>query len=361
MNINATLQKYKCTLLGLFGACGLTTGVVHAQDMHFSQYNTVPLYVNPALAGHDLDLTFSGNYRSQWKSVDAAYTTIQLSMVQPLYWKGKRDGHFGGLGLSVFDDRAGQFNNFRTLAVNVSAAYNLDLTQDKYHRLSYGMQAGFIQKSINFDDLRWGENYNEFMGYDPSVPIDEGQYKDSKIYPDVSLGALWYYNPLKNYLLRGFSAHSGLSAAHVNAPNQSPIDAVKKKLPILLKYHGGVEFSIYRNTVVSPNVLVMSQGVDKQYNVGLYLGYIFGNKYKNAGNNKKRTAVQLGIWHRLDDSFIYSLNIRNDYFNLGFSYDMNRSDLYRNAGNTGAYEVSLAIKKYDPKRRKRKRFSSPLY
>jgi type IX secretion system PorP/SprF family membrane protein len=166
---------------------------------------------------------------------------------------------------------------------------------------------------------------------------------------------------MKNYLLKGFSAHSGISAAHVNAPNQSPVDAIKKKLPILLKYHGGLEFSVYKNTVVSPNVLVMTQGVDKQYNVGAYIGYILWNRYKNVSNNKARTAVQLGVWYRLEDSFIYSINIRNNNFNLGFSYDMNRSDLYRNAGNTGAYEISLAVKKYDPKRRKRKRFSSPLY
>lgn len=361
MKLTITKRFFRIVSCAVAGALLWANSLLQAQDLHFSQYNTVPLYTNPALAGHDLDLTFSGNYRTQWKSVNSAYTTLQLTAIYPLYWKGKRDGHYGGIGASVFSDVAGQYKNFKTTAFNVSAAYNLNLSEDKYHRLSYGLQVGFIQKAINFDNLRWGESYNAFMGYDPSIPISEDQYQDAKIYPDVTAGAVWFYNPMRNYLLKGFSANSGISVAHINMPNQSPIDGVKDKLPILLKYHGGLEWSIYKNTVFSPNVLIMKQGVDQQINVGGYFGYLLWNKYKNLTNNKIRTSIHVGVWYRLEDSFIYSINIRNNHFNFGFSYDMNRSNLYRNAGTTGAYEVSLAIKKYDPKKRKRKRFSSPLY
>ena len=59
----------KKLLLGV-GAAVLFAGSVSAQDVHFTQYFTSPLTLNPALTGLvSDDLRFSGNYRQQWGSV----------------------------------------------------------------------------------------------------------------------------------------------------------------------------------------------------------------------------------------------------------------------------------------------------
>lgn len=63
-----------CLLLALsYGA--------RAQDLHFSQFFNSPLTTNPANTGFipDANYRFGANYRSQWTSVPAPYTTIRSS------------------------------------------------------------------------------------------------------------------------------------------------------------------------------------------------------------------------------------------------------------------------------------------
>ena len=70
----------KKLLLGLSAAV-LFSGSLMAQDVHFTQYFTSPLTLNPAMTGLVADdLRFSGNYRQQWASVSPnPYITGSMS------------------------------------------------------------------------------------------------------------------------------------------------------------------------------------------------------------------------------------------------------------------------------------------
>src|SRR6185369_13160362 len=56
----------------------LTGYSVTAQDPQFSQFYAAPLYLNPAFAGSTNQGRIGGNYRNQWPSIDANYTTMSF-------------------------------------------------------------------------------------------------------------------------------------------------------------------------------------------------------------------------------------------------------------------------------------------
>jgi type IX secretion system PorP/SprF family membrane protein len=54
----------------------LLHGAVTAQDPQFSQFYAAPLYLNPAFTGSTNQTRVGINYRNQWPSIDANFTTM---------------------------------------------------------------------------------------------------------------------------------------------------------------------------------------------------------------------------------------------------------------------------------------------
>lgn len=73
-----------------------------AQDVHFSQIQESPLWLNPANAGF-MDGYFRAvaNYRNQWASMGKAYQTMAVS-VDASVLKSKKSKAYLGLGLFVY-------------------------------------------------------------------------------------------------------------------------------------------------------------------------------------------------------------------------------------------------------------------
>ncbi len=87
----------------------LLAGSAIAQDVHFTQYFTSPLTLNPALTGLvNEDLRFAANYRTQWSSVSSTpYITGTFSYDMAIL-KGKLpEGDALGVGLLGLYDKSG--------------------------------------------------------------------------------------------------------------------------------------------------------------------------------------------------------------------------------------------------------------
>src|ERR1700756_906529 len=98
----------KRSLLGLSVAM-MFAGAVHGQDVHFTQYFTSPLTLNPAMTGLvSEDLRFAANYRNQWSSVSAnPYITGTVSYDMAML-KGKLpEGDALGIGILGLYDKSG--------------------------------------------------------------------------------------------------------------------------------------------------------------------------------------------------------------------------------------------------------------
>jgi len=309
------------------------------QDAVFSQYYSSSLYLNPALAAAEPTTTFSVNSRVQWKSVVTPYTTNQASLIVPIYRSSNKEANIGGIGVSVFQNKAGEIGLTAT-GVNLNAAFIIPFNE-KNHLLT-GVQVGFMQKTIDFSKGQWGAQFDPINGFNSSIPSGEYNFVSSHLYPDVSFGAVYYNNPRRDIREQGKSFYLGYSAYHFNRPNESVIASQSSALPVLNKFIAGGEYSINESWNISPNVLVAFQNTSTQINLGLYGTYSFGSADANGMIPSKLIA---GAWYRIKDSYIGSIGIGSKFYTIGFSYDMNSSTLRQSssAKGAGAYEVSLKI------------------
>ncbi len=160
------------------------------QDPQVSLFMFNQLYYNPAAAGSEGVSRFQLTHRTQYAGYQASFdpggalSTDIFSFNMPLA-KIK-----SGIGVYAFNDAAGPQTN---QSVQVSYAYRLAL---KNGTLSFGVQGGLYNKSINNDQLR---------AVDPGDPlIPAGKYGQSQ--PDVGAGA--YYSTTDYWV--------GVSMKHLN-------------------------------------------------------------------------------------------------------------------------------------------------
>jgi len=315
----------------------------NAQDAVFSQFFNTTLYLNPALAGIENDFTVNMNYRTQWKSLQFPYTTSQVSMILPYYSSkhSKPYGHIGGVGVSIYNDVAGENKSFKTVGANATAAYNLPFDHNFVNQLTFGLQVGMINKTVDTSTLQWGEQYNPFVGFDSSVASSEVGDFQNRTFIDFNAGIFWWHNPLDSNDKLIKSVNSGLTVAHLNNPNESVLSAKESYLPLLLKYHGGVIFNVAHNASVSANVLIAYQNGTAQQNLGSYLSYTVNSLSESYF---KETIIRFGAWARVNDSFILLTEMETSAFKFAFSYDMNTSSLRYNNRSIGTYEVHIGMK-----------------
>lgn len=328
-------------------------GKASAQDATFSQYYSSSLYLNPSFAGVEQDITFSSNYRSQWQSIIQPYVTNQLSFIYPIYVDEIKQTHIGGIGGSIYTDRAGE-GNFKTLGANVNAGYKIPI-ESELHSFFVGTQLGIIQKSLDLSQLQWGDQYNPFIGFDAAKIPTEDNIITSHAYFDMGLGAIYYYNQNMANEDKKLSGFFGVSTYHLNQPNESLIEDDKSKLPILYKGHGGINIPFATRFIVSPNILIASQNSDYHLNGGLYLTYLLYQEHPSA--ILKGSEITLGGWYRNQDAFIMSAGVTHKAYTLGFSYDWNTSTLRYATKGRGAYEISLTLRKL--KNRSPKHIATP--
>jgi type IX secretion system PorP/SprF family membrane protein len=218
----------------------------------------------------------------------------------------------------------------------------LPLSSDEYHFFTFGLQAGFIQKSIDFSSgSGWGSQFNPSFGFDPSLPMDESQFNGKTIYPDLGVGVIWHNNAIKDYDTKKTSSYLGFSVQHLNTPDESLLINQSSRLPRLFRVHGGLEFRLSPHFRISPNVIALQQNQAYQFNGGVYLTYAAFEAKKGV---MQEAAIVLGSWYRYGDAVIFSTGLNSRYYALGFSYDLNNSSLRYITHGKGAYEVSLSAK-----------------
>lgn len=321
-----------------------------AQDPHFSQYNSSPLNINPAMTG-----MFNGNYRitsiyrSQWNSILGSnpedekgvpmFRTFSASFDLRIPIPSNKDAF--GFGLSFMNDKAGAAE-FGTNGVNLSLAYLKALDQQGKNFLSLGFQAGLNYRSINYANLRFGNQFDATAGgFNSLLPSNEA-IGDNFMFFDLGAGLFWYYFPKKRT-----NFWAGFAVSHLNRPNQSFYDGEEAKLFMRYTGTGGLQVPLGGNLDLLPSFLVMSQGPAFETQVGTYIKLLF------ESNKPQGNAFYIGPWYRIvrgvddgDNKAIASealiLATRFDFssFSLGFAYDLNFSELTVATNSRGAFEVS---------------------
>jgi type IX secretion system PorP/SprF family membrane protein len=332
--------------------CLFATVTVHAQDPVFSQFYTSSLYLNPALSGLEKDVVLALNYRSQWEGVNLPFRTFQFSAIHPIIQHGVRSKHLGSFGATLFSDEAGSNREIISQGFSIASSYNFHLTREGNHLVSAALQFGVIQKQINMDALQWSSQYSPTLGYDPSLP-GESLISERVTGPVINAGVVWQmvidrrFMPMKMF-------YNGFAVSNLNRPKGFYLDE-RDASAILYKVHGGYIHTFSNGFEVSPNYLIQYQNTG-QMNVGAYGAYTLP-----AFTSKTLTdlKVSLGLWYRIEDSFIITTGINTSDWSLGISYDANSSSLERSFQGANAFEVSFAYRINI--RKELKKFSTPLF
>lgn len=334
-------MKLKISISALFNLCTLyfllCISSSSAQDIHFSQFPYSPLNLNPAYTGaFDGDLRFTSLFRNQWKSVTVPYKTFSGSFDMAIDILNSFSDRLSA-GVVINSDKSGD-GNFGTLQTSLSIAYTKSLNSDSTSFATGGIQFGGVQRSIDFSQLYFDNQYNGDV-FIPSASNGEN-FSDSKfIYFDLSAGLSYHYIPAEN-----FDIGAGVSLQHINQPMQSFYDNKNVDLFQKLSIDINSKVKVHEQVDLLPAVLFMNQGEFRELTLGSNVRFRFKQ------NKGKAFALYAGIFARTKDALIPTIGLDYNYLHAGVSYDINTSDLDRASDGKGGFEFSLVyiIKKVKP-------------
>ncbi|MBL7856092.1 MAG: type IX secretion system membrane protein PorP/SprF [Cyclobacteriaceae bacterium] len=306
---------------------------VTAQDPQYSQFYAAPLYLNPAFAGSTGQARAGINYRNQWPSIDANFTTMSA------YFDYFIEDKNSGVGAMITRDVEG-LAGLQSLSLALQYSYEMKITDQLGFRP--GFQAALYNRSINFDKLTFGDQFDPLTGnIIDSESAETFNTGFRKTFVDLSAGGVFFTRV----------AWLGFSAFHLNQPNQSISGDGNSPLPIKLSVHGGFKFymkpgvvgnGIYSRNAersIAPAIQYRHQGKFDQMDLGLYFTF---------------EPLVLGTWYRgvpfkNIDGFVNNESIvlllgftklgAKDAINIGYSFDYTISKL--GPGSGGAHEFSL--------------------
>ncbi|MGR3811445.1 PorP/SprF family type IX secretion system membrane protein [Jiulongibacter sp. NS-SX5] len=310
----------------------LVTSIVsvnlYGQDPQFSQFYAAPMYHNPAFTGSGYAPRMIFNFRNQWPSLSANFTTSTISVDHYL------ERFNSGVGLMVLTDQQGAAR-LKNTEISGFYSYQLNLIDDHFLRL--GAQAtrsvrGFNTNGLTFPDQFDNNGFNGSPTNDPLAGIESNAQ-----FMDFSTGIL-YYNP---------RAYLGVSVHHLTEPDlgltAGSNEVLQRKymvnggLNIPLRNPSGVAANADREFTFIPTFLYKQQGKFSQLDLGAYVTY---------------SPLTVGLWYRgipikkngtnsvNHDALVALAGFRLDQFSFGYSYDLTISSLGTTSG--GAHEISVA-------------------
>lgn len=299
---------------------------VKSQDIHLSQYYASPANLSPGLTGiFDGDYRFVGNQRTQWRSITNPYTFNTFG--------GSFDanGLFGnkkyGAGASVYNDNAGD-SDFNTLQINVSGRISQRISKDSAHTLALGIQTGITQRSINYNKLRFDNQYNG-QSYDPNLSNGESFSNNGINYLNLNAGISWIFDAGN-----AFSMTNGLAVHNINTPEQSFYNASGITLDRRLSLFSLSSYQMNGKLSLHPGISWMRQGKFNEFVYGANAKYAVSQ----AGN---KVTLNFGAWRRTQDAGFILLGMDYNDVNVGVSYDITTSKLNPASVYKGGLEVSV--------------------
>lgn len=316
----------------LFSLCMLFSLQAISQDVHFTQFFTSPLTLNPANTGLiNSDWRMAANYRSQWGTINSVpYITGTISYDMPLL-KEKLNGDAIGIGVLGLYDKSGT-GAFQNATVGLSLAYHkkIGTNYNRPHMISFGLQGAMVQKSIDANKLIFEDMINPTTGR-PVRPTSD-VISSMEGYADYNAGIM-YTGKVSDHT----SLYGGVSYYHITNPNESFLGEVNELSSRITAVVGG-SFEMNSNMVLYGSGVYQRQGTASELLFGGAAGFVL-NPYHE--DDVKSTIFYLGAWYRYNDAVSPYIGFEWSKARLGFSYDVNLSGLTEATQGQGALEVSL--------------------
>jgi len=301
-----------------------------AQDMHNSQFYSVPSNINPAFTGYFMnDYFVAATYKTQWRSISAPYQTVggvaEISLL-----KNKKPNSIIGVGTSIVHDKAGS-TNFTTDGININVSYLQVLDVNRRHTIGVGFQNGISLRKFDLSKATFGNQYNGYDGFDQSIDPNESGLRTKQLDYNLGIGGVYTFAP---------KAHNNLyisvSAFNLVKPNVSFYDNTDNRLYTRLAVFVGGEVKLKGNWSMLPSALFQMQGPNKEIMAGAFV------RYGLVKTRKERLGINVGVWYRYMDAIIPAVKMEYKGLNVTFNYDINVSKLTKVSRFNGSGEISVS-------------------
>ncbi|MCW3127313.1 MAG: hypothetical protein JWO03_2971 [Bacteroidetes bacterium] len=319
--------------LSFAAICVLSINSIEAQDPHFNQYYTFASQLNPALVGnYNGSYRLAVLYRQQWTSAlgqsngfRSVGADADVSLLEGYLKHSKL-----AVGVGFLDDRSGTAG-LDYLNATISLSYHQGFGKDGSHRLSVGLQGGYIQKRLDnpvFSD--------QFVSHDQTLIQSREQYTRGIQNGDFNAGLYWKSN-FHDKIRFGV----GVGLFHLIEPKEQLITASNDNFGKMYRKFT-VDFNLEafigkaRKMSISPEFLFLTQGPAREITPGLFFSYYFQTGFR------KNNSMSIGLRYRVGDAVIPMAMAEFRNIRLGFGYDVNVSGLNQTTKNRGAFELSLS-------------------
>lgn len=326
------MKKNIATILVLFSC-----GILSAQDIHFSQFYMAPLQLNPGAVGTEAQYRANLNYKEQWKSVASPYKTIGGSFDMRI---NENKSGFWAAGINFYSDRAGDAK-MGVAQGNLNFAYHLKIAEGQ--TLGLGAMGGYAQRSVNTTNLQWGNQYDG-VNYNAALPTGEtaaGNFSNS--YFDLGAGIAYTYRQGEKNLTGNNQVYATVGAAmfHVHKPDYSFVGNNSELLYRKFVLHGNALFGIPHSRIsIVPGFMYTQQGGARELLFGSNVRYRLQEDSHFTGF-VTGASLSIGCFYRNRDAVILTTLLQFGGYGIGFSYDLNVSDLTQASNGKGGMELSL--------------------
>lgn len=317
------MKFLRLLVLALFCTCK----IAYSQDIHFTQFYTSPLTLNPAFTGdYSGDYRFMNLYRSQWSSFDPGYITNAFGYDRQFYVNNDKLS----AGLNIVYDKSG-INALKVTKINLSAAYHKWWGKNNVH---FGIQGGYILKAFDVSKLTFPDQFNNNIGYfDGTLVTTDAGINDHTNYIDLNAGFSW------NHKYGKHTPKIGFAVFHINQP-QDRFFKANNKLPMRNVITLADKWEMNSRIYITPMMLYMEQ---IEANDLMFGGTV---TKKVSDNQSKITSINAGVFSRnsfnsQSDALALVAGFNYNHFDFGFSYDINISDLDVATNKHGAFEISI--------------------
>lgn len=323
-------------ILPLIAFAGLMQTAI-AQDIHYSQFYSTPLYINPALTGnHECNIRIGLNYRQQASYLPVPFETYSAfgdTRFSPRFLKNR--GWFG-IGGNFYYDNAGSGDLKKTQGM-LFGAYSQGFNSDNSLYGSLGVGLGLTNRSINYNNFLFDNQWDpDNLLFDPTWSTGESFADNSIFYPEFNMGLALHHIVNDNWMY-----NIGISMSHINKPTES-FFGENNRVGRKLIGHAGVQFLATEKLLIKPEVFFAGhEGVQET---------VFG---ANAVYGLLDLKLYGGIWHRLNRDIIPVLGLEYNHWVVLFSYDVNISQQRIASAYEGGLELSLVKKFCERKSTKR--------
>jgi type IX secretion system PorP/SprF family membrane protein len=307
---------------------------VSGQEFHWTMNDMSPLTINPANSGNFYGTArIGGIYRNQYSAVaNTGFSTPSVYVDVPLT-KGFRDQDWVGIGIALFQDKAGSLG-LKNTGLYMSAAYHLSLNRQQTSVLSIGFQTGSFARSL--DEL----DPSDLTIFGSELSTGQSSMDRTGLATMNAKSATEYAGGIHYKAQTGKRSkiRMGLRYGHIARMNVA-VAGSRSELPARITGTIGMDFLVRPGLEISPSV------VYERFSPASSL--VAQTKATMQINPEKELDFSAGLGYRVGDAVQLLTGMRIGDLNVGIAFDITTSQLSKGS-NFGGFELaaSYIIRKY---------------